>query len=163
MQQQEYLATQILGASRLEVVRLLYRGALTSVQEARQHLSAGEIMLRSKSVSRAIDFLSELTVSLNHDAGGSLSKNLAELYGYMQHLLLQAHAEQSDAKLAEAARLLTTLLEGWDQISEAPAAGTAPVATPVSVVEEPPAPPVAASNPYDSGVPMMAQSRSWNL
>ena len=57
--------------------------------------------------------VTELSLSLNHAAGGDLSKNLAELYAYTQSLLIQANREQSDPPLAEAERLLSTLLEAW--------------------------------------------------
>lgn len=154
MEPQKYIENQILGADRLELVRLLYRGAIGAIQDARHQLSAGEIMLRSKSVSKAIDFLSELSLSLNHEVGGDLSKNLAELYGYIQQLVLSAHAEQSDAKLAEAINLLTILLEAWIPAASTPKQPDAPV----PVVAQDPAP-----GPYDFVPSAAAPARSWQF
>jgi flagellar protein FliS len=76
-------------------------------------LKLGDIRARSRSVSKAMAIVTELSLSLNHTVGGDLSKNLAELYAYTEKLLIQGNQEQSDPPLAEAERLLSTLLEGW--------------------------------------------------
>jgi flagellar protein FliS len=57
--------------------------------------------------------VTELSLSLNRQAGGDLSRNLAELYSYVETLLIKANTEQCDPPLAEAERLLATLEEAW--------------------------------------------------
>lgn len=159
MSQNGYLETQVLGANRFEVVRLLYRGAIGWVNEARLRLSSGEIMLRSKAISKAIDFVSELSLSLNHEEGGTISRNLAEVYAYIQRLLLKAHAEQSASRLDEALALLSTLLEAWEGAFQQRDASTEPA--PVQV--EPTATPVQPASPYDSVTAVDSPARSWKL
>ncbi|HXA04989.1 MAG TPA: flagellar export chaperone FliS [Bryobacteraceae bacterium] len=110
-----YLDATVLTAEPVELVRILYQGALDSVGNARVHLEAGDILARSKAICRAMDILRELSFSLNHKAEPALARNLAELYDYMQRQLLTAQHEQSDAPLAEVAGLLGTLSEAWDQ------------------------------------------------
>jgi flagellar secretion chaperone FliS len=129
MENQRYLETAILGADRMELIRILYRGAIAAIQEARQNLSRGEIMQRSKSISRALDCISELTLSLNHETPGGISQQLADLYQYVQQLLLKAHARKSDAKLVEAASILETMLSAWTEIKPASASGVGAYAT----------------------------------
>jgi flagellar protein FliS len=58
--------------------------------------------------------LNELALSLDHDAGGEISRSLAEMYDYLQRLILQANFEQIDAPLAEAEQLLATMLDAWE-------------------------------------------------
>jgi len=81
--------------------------------------------------------VTELSLSLNHPAGGDVSKNLDELYGYSQKLLIQANAEQSDPPLAEVERLLSTLMEAWqsEKLTGKSGTGTAQTisSTPVGV------------------------------
>jgi flagellar protein FliS len=110
---QNYLEDEILTADPMRLVQLLYRGALDSITSARRHLKLGDIRTRSRAISKAMTIVTELSLSLNHNAGGELSKNLAELYAYTQTLLIQANVQQSDPPLAEAERLLTTLMEAW--------------------------------------------------
>jgi flagellar secretion chaperone FliS len=105
--------SEILGASPLELVEILYNAALQSIRDARRHLRDGEIKERSNAISKASAILSELTQSLDHEKGGSISKNLSALYDYMQGQLLKANVEQAEPPLAETATLLETLLEGW--------------------------------------------------
>ena len=93
---------------------MLYRGAVDSITTARRYLKLGDIRARSGAISKAMAIVTELSLSLDHTTGGDLSKNLAELYAYAEKLLIQANREQSDPPLAEAERLLSTLLEGWE-------------------------------------------------
>jgi|YNPBryBLVA2012_1023415.scaffolds.fasta_scaffold00048_30 flagellar protein FliS len=110
-----YLESKILSADPLELIRILYQAALEAVAEARRCLAEGDIPGRSRQISRAHGILTELALSINHEAGGALSRSLAELYDYMQRRLIEAHLNQSDPPLSEVAGLLGTLLEGWRQ------------------------------------------------
>ncbi len=106
----------ILGASPLELVRALYRGAIQAVRSARVSLANGQIRERSAAITKACAIVQELAVSLDKDAGGEVAANLAELYIYIHRRLGDANIEQTDQPLAEVERLLTTLGDAWDQI-----------------------------------------------
>lgn len=112
---QQYLHNEILSADPIQLVRLLYKGALKSIAEARALLRAGDIRGRSREVMKAHAILTELAQSLDHARGGELSRNLAALYDYVQCRLLDANFRQRDEPFAEAESLLRTLLEGWEQ------------------------------------------------
>jgi len=109
-----FLDEEVLTATPLKFVQLLYRGALDSIASARRYLRLGDIRARSRAISKAMAIVTELSLALNHQAGGELSKNLALLYGYVELLLMKANAQQIDPPLAEAERLLGTLAEAWD-------------------------------------------------
>lgn len=110
-----YLETEILQADGRQLIHLLYAKALESVREARIHIAQGRIAERSRAITRASEILTELALSLDHDTGGEVSRNLVELYDYTQRLLQTANYEQSEPPLAEAEQLLLTLLEAWEQ------------------------------------------------
>jgi flagellar protein FliS len=109
-----YMDNKIDSAEPLELVRMLYRGAIEGVTGARGYLRNGDIKSRTEKLAKSAAIVHELMMSLDHLAGGPLSQNLADLYDYVQRLILKANFEQTDAPLAEAERLLTTLLEGWE-------------------------------------------------
>ncbi len=109
-----YREREILEADGWKLVQLLYRKALDSLGQARRHLAAGEIEPRSREITRVSEILNELALALDHDSGGELSRNLAELYDYIQALLHTANYEQKDPPLAEAEQLVGTLLEAWE-------------------------------------------------
>jgi flagellar protein FliS len=108
-----YLESKILSADAVELVQILYQSALEAVENARRSLKQGEIAARSKQIGRACAILTELTVSLDHNAGGDLSHTLSDLYDYMQRRLIEANFKQIEPPLAEVSKLLATLLEGW--------------------------------------------------
>jgi flagellar protein FliS len=108
-----YLESKILSADAVELVQILYQSALEAIENARRSLKQGEIAARSKQIGKACAILTELTVSLDHNAGGDLSHTLSDLYDYMQRRLLEANFQQIEPPLAEVSKLLATLLEGW--------------------------------------------------
>ena len=116
--------SEILSASGLELVEMLYKGGIAFINDARRHLRAGEIRERANAISKVSAILSELSQSLDHENGGKISKSLADLYDYMQRLLNKANSEQIEPPLAEAAKLLETLLEGWQACISASAAAS---------------------------------------
>lgn len=124
------LDTQILSATPLELVRMLYDAAIDSTQAARRHLAQGRIAERTRAVTKAFDILAELYGSLDRERGGELSVRLGGLYDYMQRRLLDANFEQSDDGLAEVEGLLSSLREAWRSIDAQPVKAT-PVAEPI--------------------------------
>ncbi len=110
---QNYFENEVLAANPLKLVELLYRGAMEAIASARRHLRSGDIRARSRAINKAMAIVTELSLSLNHEQGGELSRNLASLYAYIERLLIQANSQQCEPPLAEAETLLSTLLEGW--------------------------------------------------
>ena len=139
-----YLESRVLSASPLELICILYQYALDSVRDARRHLTAGDIVARSRAVCRAVSAISELDASLNRAEGGAISRNLGELYQYLRQRLTEANMRQKDAPLAEVESLLTTLAEAWKAASVQPAHES-------SAVETDPEFPAAAWRESDSG------------
>jgi flagellar protein FliS len=110
---QNYFDNEVLAASPLKLIQMLYVGALDSIKAARRHLRLGEIRARSRAITKAMRIVTELLHCLNHTAGGDLSRNLAGLYGYVMRLLILANTKQEEAPLVEAEALLSTLSEAW--------------------------------------------------
>ena len=115
---QTYFEDEVAEANPLKLVELLYRGALDSIAAARRYLRLGDIRARSRAISKAMAIVTELSLSLNHKDGGEVGRNLAELYGYIERLLIQSNVEQCEPPLVEAERLLSTLLEGWTRCAQ---------------------------------------------
>ncbi len=160
LQQDAYLESQVLTADPLELVRLLYRAAADATRDARLHLAAGRILERSHQVSKVHAILTQLSVTLDHERGGTLSRNLAHLYDYMQRRLLEANQQQKAEPLVEVEGLLATLLEGWEQTRVV--ADPAPLAPSPNEEERIPA---YGGYPamFESGGAAEYASQSWSL
>src|SRR5712692_6775571 len=89
-----YREAEVLSASPVKLVTILYRAAIEAVEAARRHLKAGSIRERSGQITKATEIIHELMRSLDHNRGGSISRSLAELYAYMQTQLIEANVRQ---------------------------------------------------------------------
>ncbi len=110
---QTYLENEILSASPIRLIQILYTAALDSIASARRSLRAGDIRARSRAITKAMRIVTELSRSLNREAGGELSRNLANVYSYVLKLLIESNAKQTEKPLAEAEQLLSTLADAW--------------------------------------------------
>jgi len=144
-----YLETRVLSADPLELVRLLYHAGAGAVRDARRHLEEGDILARSRSISKACGVLTELLTALDRERGGEIAQRLAELYDYMRRRLLEANRQQADPPLAEVLGLLATLSDGWEGIQ----------------AEVKPEPAAAAKAPWVQPYPAEPAyaSHSWNF
>jgi flagellar protein FliS len=118
-----YLETRILSATPLELVGLLYEGAIDAVRDARHHLASGNIRERARCVTKALEIVGELASSLDRTAGGKIGDGLSALYDFIQQSLMDANFRQDDEGLRNAESLLVTLHEAWSEvIANSPAA-----------------------------------------
>src|SRR5579871_6254796 len=108
-----YFEETIQNADPIDLIRLLYQRAISSVEDAREHLRQKRIAARCAAINRAYAVLAELIVSLRTEAEPEISHRLRVLYLYMQQRLLEANMQQAEAPLSEVLGLLTTLDEGW--------------------------------------------------
>jgi flagellar protein FliS len=111
-----YLESEDYSARPEELVIVMYDAAIQAIGRARRHLRSGDVEARSREITRAHAILTELAVSLNHEAAPNLAGDLAELYDYIQRRLIEANTNKDERPLAEASRLLATLLDGWMQL-----------------------------------------------
>jgi flagellar secretion chaperone FliS len=115
-----YLQTQVQSRTPIELVVMLYDGAIRFTTEARAAVVAKDIARRGNAVSRAMAILSELQSTLDLEKGGDIAVNLDKLYTFIRDRLVDASIKQDVRPLDEALRVLTTLREGWSGISTGP-------------------------------------------
>jgi flagellar protein FliS len=113
-----YFDQMILSASPIELIRLLYRQAISSVRDAREHLRAGRIAERTAAINKAYAVLLTLAQSLRPEDAPELAARLAALYDYMQRKLIEANFRKAEAPLGEVLGLLSTLAEAWNEMPE---------------------------------------------
>ena len=124
------LETGVIAASPHKLIVMLFEGALTSVNAALAHMSAGEIEQKGKAISKAILIVDEgMRASLDKTKGGEIAANLDALYAYIIQCLLQANLKNQPEKLEEARTLLIDLKSAWDSIGASAQPAAAPAAT----------------------------------
>jgi flagellar protein FliS len=117
---QQYLQTQVRSRTPLELVVMLYDGALRAVASAAEAQARGDIRTRRDNVSKALGILAELQASLDRDKGGAIAEQLDDLYRWMTARLIDATVKQDVRPLKEVKNILGVLRDGWQQIADAP-------------------------------------------
>lgn len=116
---QSYFDNDVLAASPLKLIQMLYSALLDSVRAARRHLRNKDICARTQAINKAIAIATQLSGCLNHEPDALLSRNLAGLYAYVIRLLIGANVKQIEAPLAEAESLMSTLADAWNACAPA--------------------------------------------
>ena len=116
-----YRQTQVQSRTPLELVVMLYDGALKFLHLTRNAIERRDLHARRAASSRALAIISELQSTLNLEAGGEIALRLDELYGFVNLRILDATKDNAVAPLDEAVRVLELLRESWLSIASAPA------------------------------------------
>jgi flagellar protein FliS len=99
-------------ADGLDLVIMLYRGAIRMLGQAEDAIGARDMGLAHNWLIRVQDIVNELNLTLNLDAG-EIAINLRRLYDYMLQRLIEANTSKDVVSLREVKTLLTDLLESW--------------------------------------------------
>ena len=117
---QAYYQTQIQSRSPLELVVMLYDGALRFLQQTVDAMERGDLVAKRDSLSRAMAIVTELHGMLDLEQGGEVAASLDSLYTYMIERITTANQQRDPAPVAEVMRLMTGLRDAWSQIAQAP-------------------------------------------
>ena len=112
------LETTLDAASPHKLVDMLYDGLLQAIAQARGAMARGEIALKGEQIGKAVRIIDEgLKPALNLEQGGELAANLNALYDYCSRRLTEANLRNDDAALADVARVIEPLAQGWKEIA----------------------------------------------
>ena len=113
-----YRRTNVHTRSPLELVVMLYDGALQSLGDARDALARKDVIARTRAVSRALAILTELQGTLNIKDGGAIAEELDRLYAFAINRLVDITTKRDASAIDEIVRVLTPLRDGWSQIAQ---------------------------------------------
>ncbi len=108
-----YKQMQITTASPTQILIMLYEAAIQNVKKAILAIEQKNLADKGKYIGKTHDIINELTVSLNHEVGGTIAKDLERLYNFMVAELLRANVACDKEPLYAVQKNLETLLEGW--------------------------------------------------
>jgi flagellar protein FliS len=112
-------------ADPMELVIMLYRGAINFLNVAEKAIVAGEVTPAHTALVRTQEIVAELMGTLNLDAG-DVARNLHRLYDFMQQRLIEANINKDARIAAEVREMLTDLLFTWDEIARSARSTAAP-------------------------------------
>ncbi|MCC7442418.1 MAG: flagellar export chaperone FliS [Bdellovibrionales bacterium] len=109
----QYKNTQILTASKPQILIMLYEAAIRHTRSAISALDRKDVAAKGMAIGKVHDIVNELNNSLDFQAGGEIAKDLERLYAYMAEQLLKANMENDKGPLEIVDKMLRNLLEGW--------------------------------------------------
>jgi flagellar secretion chaperone FliS len=113
------LETGVAAASPQRLIVMLYDGALAALADGRAHMVEGRTALKGRAIGKAISIVEEgLKAALDTQQGGSIARQLMDLYDYIGQRLLLANLRDDVSLLDEASRLLAELRGAWQTLVE---------------------------------------------
>lgn len=117
--QQVGVETRLPGASPHQLVSMLFDGFVDCIAQARGAMRAGRHEIKGAAIGRAVRIIEEgLRCGLDLRAGGSLARDLHDLYGYLTRRLTMANLRNDESALEECLRLVQPLREAWSSIGD---------------------------------------------
>jgi len=115
---QNYGTQQVMTSSPAKLIALLYDKAIVSLKEAVRAIEDGHIEKRWKANNRAVEIITHLANTLDHDSGGKVASNLDQLYEFMLTRLLNVDLKNDAQAAAEVIDLLLPLRDSWHQLAD---------------------------------------------
>jgi flagellar protein FliS len=109
----EYRKSQILTASRGQLLLMAYDGALRFLRLAASAMEQKRFEEQNTNITKAQAIILELLNSLDHTANSQLADALDRLYRYMYDQLIEANVHDKLESLREVERQLLDLRETW--------------------------------------------------
>ncbi|HPF13668.1 MAG: flagellar export chaperone FliS [Planctomycetes bacterium] len=115
---QAYFQATVENAPPLQIIRLLYQGALRYLGQA-MNLPEGATGAKFLELCRNVeDIVIELRLALDHGSEGNpeIPRNLERLYLFCEDELLRAQMEKSIEALENVKHVLEILLDAWRKV-----------------------------------------------
>ena len=119
-----YRRVEAQSRSPLELVVMLYDGALRFLGDAREASDRSDRRGRATAISKTMAIIAELQSTLNLDAGGAVAQEMDRLYTYVTERLVDASVKRDDTAIDEVRKLLATVRSGWADVAAGAAATT---------------------------------------
>jgi flagellar protein FliS len=114
---QQYRATKVETAGSVDLVVMLYQGAVRFIRLGIEALERDDAKTAHTNLVRAQDIVVELLGSLNREEGGEIAGQLAGIYDYCFRRLVLANVRKDTAPAREVARILRDLGSAWQEIA----------------------------------------------
>ncbi len=120
----EYLKREIEGKSNIEIVVMLYEAGIKFMNRAINYIQEKNIEKTHYNITKAQNIVNELSNMLDMNQGGEISKNLFNLYGFIQERLMTGNIKKDPAMIKEAIEIFSSLKEAWVEIARQAKEGT---------------------------------------
>ncbi|MEX2242503.1 MAG: flagellar export chaperone FliS [Fimbriimonadaceae bacterium] len=112
----QYRKSSISAASPLQLVVMLYDGALRFMEAGKHAMAKGDTYSQNDNLTKAERIVTELLSTLDMTQGGQVAENLFSLYTYVYDCLVEANIEDKPEKIDECVQIFSDLRESWVEL-----------------------------------------------
>jgi flagellar secretion chaperone FliS len=113
-----YRQTQVLTASGVQLIVLLYDSAIQAIELASDGIARGHQPDKARFLGRAVGIVGELSNVLDFERGGEIAKSLYRLYDYMLTEMTQANLHNDARRLDGPLRCLKEMRGAWHTVAQ---------------------------------------------
>jgi len=113
-----YRQTQVLTATGVQLVVLLYDSAIQAIELASDGIARRHQPDKARFLGRAVGIVSELSSVLDFERGGEIAKSLYRLYEYMLSEMTQANLHNDARRLNGPLRCLKEMRGAWYELAQ---------------------------------------------
>jgi len=113
-----YQQVEVNTCSKLQLVVMLYDGAIRFLGEARTAILNKNVRSKAVALDRSLAIIGELQSTLQLEEGGDVAASLNSLYNHMNESLLLASANMDARPVDHVIKLLKTLNSAWSEIAQ---------------------------------------------
>lgn len=106
------------AVSKTKQVVMLYEGAISYAQQAKEAIEKGDVQGRFNALTKACDILTGLQASLDFEKGGEVAKILYDYYAGVDMRLMSLHQEQNMVILEATIKHLKMMKEAWEEVEQ---------------------------------------------
>jgi flagellar secretion chaperone FliS len=122
----QYRKAAISSATPLQLVIMLYDGALRFMQAAKIAVDSGDRFTQNEKLLKAQRIIVELSSCLDHEKGAEIAKNLGSLYDFVYNRLIEANIQDRSDYIEQAMKVISDLRESWVTVEGQSRNGAAP-------------------------------------
>lgn len=119
-----YRQNSVLTASPLQLVIMLYDGALRFLHAAKEAMARKDLYEQNANLQKAQSILTELSAGVDTTKGGELAENLLGLYSYCFNEIVEANLVDKVENIDRCIAVLSQLRESWSELESKQRAGT---------------------------------------
>ena len=113
-----YKSTEVRTSNRLDVLIMLYDGAIRFMNQAKDNISKNDNAKKGTFLSKATAIINEFKNTLCYDYDPKLATDLERLYNFIQERLLQANIENEIKHVEDALKVTNILRDAWIQLRD---------------------------------------------
>ena len=110
------ISSSVEGASPEQLIQLLFNRLIEHLEHSCGFIEQENLTAKIQSLSKAINIIDGLRLSLDHEAAPDLSGHLDSLYDYMTRRLLEANLKSDVGIIQEILILVKDIASAWDTL-----------------------------------------------